>query len=154
MNYDILTAEIKKAEYQNLTDREIVDKLNAQTVTKVVPRFGSFRTLANILTENEYNTFRTVLATNESTLILDMVKMLELPGDESGNSGGIDFGSESVRSKLDELVAASSEDIKEVLAAAAIKIKAIAEIKVSPAALLGLLNVELGHVQSARALNG
>lgn len=92
-----------------LTDQEAADAINAMATTETYMRFGSFRTLASILTAEEYATVRTTLdtAAASNVMLADMVAMLKMPGDEGGNGGGIDFGNATVRTMLDSLCDAS-----------------------------------------------
>lgn len=103
-----------------LSDADAAATINAMEVTEVVSHFGSYRTLAAILTQEEYATLKTTLAgaVESSPMVADMVAMLGLPGDSEGNGGGIDFGNATVRAMVDQLATAE----------VAAKIKAIAEV--------------------------
>ena len=70
-----------------------------RTIIETYSRFGSFRTLAELLTPEEYAAVKTALtaAAQGQAVVADMVEMLKLPGDEQGNGGGIDFGSAARR---------------------------------------------------------
>lgn len=105
MDYQTLAVELAKPAYSGLTDQEAADALNAATETTVVSRFGSLRTLAALLTAEEYATVRGTLdaAAAQSVVVADMLAMLKLPGDDQGNGGGIDLGNAAVRAMLDQL---------------------------------------------------
>jgi hypothetical protein len=55
------------------------------------------------LNDSEYSLLKTVVSAmaTQSIRIDDANKMLALPGDEKGNGGGLDFGSQAVREVLD-----------------------------------------------------
>ena len=103
-----LIEELHKPLYAALSDAEAAAELNAVNKTEVFPRFGSFRTLANLLSERQYNALAAAIDATvpHSRLVADMAKMLSLPGDEQGNGGGIDFGAEPTRAFLDSLLLA------------------------------------------------
>lgn len=132
-----LVGELSKEQYSNLSDQEAADALNALTETETYSRFASFRTLAALLTEEEYGAVRAAVdaAKAQSVLVADMLSFLELPGDEAGNGGGIDVGSAGVRAALDAM-------LPEMIAT---KIKAYAEREVRPWA-----DVTWDEVQRAR----
>ena len=74
--------------------------------------FGSFRTLAAILPQQDYNVLRgalTAAATAEAaaggSYINDAIAMLRLPGDQQGNGGGLNFGDPGFVSNLTTLCA-------------------------------------------------
>jgi hypothetical protein len=153
-----LIDELRQPLYAAMTDAEAAAELGAANKIEIFSRFGSFRTLANRLTEAEYNVLAAVLDNTavHSRLVADMVKMLDLPGDEAGNGGGIDLGSAAVRTKIDAL----QPDLAAVLggdnaaggaAALCAKVSAYAERTTSTAAMLGLGNVTENDVHNARA---
>jgi hypothetical protein len=132
----ILALELDRDIYDGKSLSEIQNLLNTPNQTPY-SRFGSFRTLASLLTQDEYTTLRTTLNNlSSNVLIADMIHFLEMPGDESGNGGGIDFGNESVRTMLDQLFDFSA------------KIKAYAEKKMSRAEILGLPFVEQNDIHN------
>jgi len=147
MDYNALAAELAKPAYTGLSDAEAADALNAATVTEVYSRFGSFRTLAAVLTDVEYATLKGVLfeLADSSPKVADSYAMLELPGDDAGNGGGIDFGCAAVRGMVDQLVAG-----EQFTAELGSKLKALAERKISRAEELGLGRVKVGHVEEVR----
>jgi hypothetical protein len=72
--------------------------------------FGSFRTLAAILTQAEYDTLRATLAYYAAlekeaggSRLNDMLTTLSIPGDISGRGGGLDLSSPDVVAMLTEL---------------------------------------------------
>jgi hypothetical protein len=73
--------------------------------------FGSYRTLAKISTEDEYNALRGIienLVTGETGyLISDMVDMLKIPGDDYGRGGGLDLTSPTFLSFVSGLCTAN-----------------------------------------------
>lgn len=108
-------------------------------------RLASFRTLASVLTAEEYATVRATLdaAAAQSVLVADMVAMLKLPGDENGNGGGIDMGNAAVRAMCDSLFTPM----------VAGKMKSVAERLISQTEEWGV-EVTNGHLASARQLEG
>lgn len=142
----LIAAEIAKPEYAALTDAQAAARLNSAREVRSYSRFGSFRTLANLLTEAEYNALRATLADAAlgSLLIADMVRMLELPGDDKGNGGGIDFGTDAFREKVTTLCTAAG------IADAATKIKAYAERLTSWPAANGFYMISPSDVRLAR----
>ena len=52
--YDLLVPLLKTAPYVGLTDAEALAAVHAATVSRLHMRFGSFRTLAAVLTAEEY----------------------------------------------------------------------------------------------------
>lgn len=94
--------------YADMDCEAVAWAVNALTVSSV-PRcvFGSFRTLAALLTSEEYDTLRATLAAVAASeratggyLLNDMLAMLALPGNEDGHGGGIDLGSTAVSEML------------------------------------------------------
>ena len=96
-----------------LSDADAAAALNAMTVeTTPTLVFGSFRTLAALLTATEYNTLRVTLAGAVAAeaaaggyLFADMQSMLALPGDAAGDGGGLDLGNAAFVSSLSALCA-------------------------------------------------
>ena len=98
-----------------LDNAAAAEAINAMTVQDRVSVFGSFRTLAALLNQTEYNTLRAALtaaAAQETTaggsLLADMIEMLKTPGDESGNGGGLDLTSPTFIAMLGQLATAAS----------------------------------------------
>jgi hypothetical protein len=102
-DYEKLRNYLSQPEYSSLSDEEAALALANLTIEQ--PRryvFGSFRTIASLLTMEEYNTLRAVFkaavaqeAVAGGSLYGDMEKMLLIPGDEDGRGGGLDFNNES-----------------------------------------------------------
>jgi hypothetical protein len=147
MDYNILVARLQQADCVSKSDVEAAEYLNARNIVETYRRFGSFRTLADLLTAAEYAALRTALtaAAAGQPLVSDMIAMLELPGDERGNGGGIDFGSARVAETLAQLVENGLD------AAIAAKVTALAQRQISIAEQLGLDNVTDGDVAFARS---
>ncbi len=103
-NLAVLQAELAKSQYSAMTDSQATAALNALS-PQPCSRFGSFRTLANLLTADEYNALRPALtaAAAGSPLLTDMLTMLALPGDEQGSGGGLDFGNAAVQAMVGQL---------------------------------------------------
>ena len=134
--------------YAAMTDAQVAESLNAPDRTLVFQRFGSFRTLAGVLDDAEYATVKSVLAqiAQQSPKVADMVELLKLPCDESGATGGMDFGDPQVRAFVQAL------PDPPITPAIKSKVLAIAERKVSRAEELGLGRVGPHHVAYARML--
>lgn len=149
MDYATLTAELANDPlnrgYAAMTDAEAADALNAKDRTRVVMRFGSFRTLASLLTSEEYATVRTTLdtAAQSSVMIADAIAYLKLPGSEDGSGGGINFGDPVVRGMVDSLFSTPI----------AAKIKGYAEEAISRAEELGCPDVTDHYVSRCRGGN-
>lgn len=91
-----------------LSDQEAADAINAMTAEATpVDVFGSFRTLAAIVSDAEYEVLRAALNAGiaESHRVADAVDMLATPGDASGNGGGLALGHPSVVAMLEQLAA-------------------------------------------------
>ena len=154
----ILIAELQKPLYAEMSEAQAAAELNAVDKTEIYSRFGSFRTLANLLTESEYGVLRAVLTTTaqQSAVVADMIEMLKLPGDEQGNGGGIDFGAATVRAKIDAIepalaTAIGGETAATDAAALCVKVKGYAERTTSMSAMLGLGSVTENDVHNARS---
>lgn len=112
--YEQLITELKTGKYDHLSDAEAAAVIDSQTVPAPYRMvFGSFRTLAAIIDQTEYNTLRATLnaaaqqqTDQGGTLLADMVAMLRLPGDADGHGGGLDLGSAAVVAMLQQFAAA------------------------------------------------
>jgi len=146
MDYHTLIARLQQADCTSKTDAEAAEFLNVKNITETYSRFGSFRTLAELLTPEEYAAVKAALtaAAQGQPVVADMVEMLKLPGDELGNGGGIDFGSPRVAAALAKLVQGGLD------AAIAAKLTGYAQRQVSIADQLGLGRVTDGDVAFAR----
>jgi len=98
------------AAHPDWTDQQIADAINAMTVQDAVAVFGSFRTLAALLTAEEFNTLAAALdsAAASSRYVAEMVKMLSIPGNEAGDGGGLDFTNAGFTAMLNQLCAAAN----------------------------------------------
>ena len=146
MDYRTLIDRLQQADCSAKTDAEAVEFLNAKNIAETYSRFGSFRTLAELLTPEEYSALKAALtaAALGQAVVADMVEMLKLPGDEQGNGGGIDFGSSRVGEALAPLVQGGLD------AAIAAKLTGYAQRQISIADQLKLGNVTVGDVAFAR----
>jgi hypothetical protein len=108
MDIDALRIELAKSTYSEMSDAEAATAVRANAGIEIYSRFGSFRTLASLLTAEEYGTVRAALtsAASSSVMVADMIEFLKLPGDEAGNGGGIDLGNAATRAMLDQLCSA------------------------------------------------
>jgi hypothetical protein len=147
MDYSTLITRLQQADCTSKSDAEAAEFLNAKNLVETYSRFGSFRTLAGLLTAAEYAALKTALtaAAQGQPVLADMIEMLKLPGDEQGNGGGIDFGSARVAETLAQLVEGGLD------AAIAAKLTAYAQRQTSIAEQLGLGQVSDGDVAFARA---
>ena len=147
MDYQTLITRLQQTDCTAKTDTDAADFLGAKNITETYSRFGSFRTLAELLTPEEYAAVKAALtaAAQGQAVVADMIEMLKLPGDELGNGGGIDFGSERVVTVLAQLVQGGLD------AAIAAKLTGYAQRQISIADQLGLGNVTDGDVAFARA---
>jgi hypothetical protein len=150
MDYRTLVARLQQADCSAKTDAEAAEFLGTKNITETYNRFGSFRTLAELLTPEEYAAVKAALtaAAQAQAIVADMVEMLKLPGDERGNGGGIDFGSTRVAAALAQLVQSG------LAPAIAAKLTGYAQRQVSIADQLGLGDVTDGDVAFARAHTG
>jgi hypothetical protein len=146
MDYNSLITRLQQADCTSKTNAEAAEFLNVKNITENYSRFGSFRTLAELLTPEEYAALKAALtaAAQGQPVMADMVEMLKLPGDELGNGGGIDFGSTRVAEALAQLVQGG------LAAAIAAKLTGYAQRQVSIADQLGLGSVSDGDVAFAR----
>ncbi len=147
MDYSTLVTRLQQADCTSKSDAEAAELLNAKSVVETYSRFGSLRTLAELLTAAEYAALKTALtaAAQGQPVVADMVEMLKLPGDEQGNGGGIDFGSARVVETLGQLVENGLD------AGIAAKVTGYAQRQVSIAEQLGLGSVADGDVAFARS---
>jgi hypothetical protein len=150
MDYNTLVTRLQQTDCTSKSGAEAADFLNAKSIVETYSRFGSFRTLAELLTAAEYAALKTALtaAAQGEPVVADMVEMLKLPGDEQGNGGGIDFGSTRVAEMVGQLVGSG------LSAAIAAKLTGYAQRQVSMAEQLGLGQISDGDVAFARAHTG
>lgn len=101
--YDKLVPELRDdpsgVGYAAMSDEQVAQKMLEPAGVEVVSYFAGFRTLAAILAQAEYDYLRSMLdvMATQSRMVADMVRMLEMPGDERGVGGGVDFGHPAVR---------------------------------------------------------
>lgn len=150
MNYDVLKNELENDPlgigYSVMSDEQAAEALNSATRTVVYSRFCSLRAIAAVLSDVEYAQLKSDLATLSaaSPRIADMVHFLELPCDDSGNTGGLDIGNAEVRALIDALPTLTAEGKN--------KIKALAERTIRRVDELGLSNVGPHHIAFARSI--
>jgi hypothetical protein len=146
-----LKTELEKPAYAELSDEAALAAVAALTLpTQQRDVFGSFRTLAALLSQTEYNTLRAVLKSASDTetaaggtMLADMTAMLSLPGDSEGNGGGVALNSPGVVAMLQQFAAV--EGLEEVPA----KIAAYcATYQPTPQAVFS--GVQLSDVEIAR----
>jgi len=142
--YAVLIKELKDNIDTKLSEEEILTALTKKDRVKVISRFGSFRTLADALTDAEYTTVKTTLteAAKSSVKLSDMLSMLMLPGDDEGNGGGVNIGSPQVRFIIESLFTKEIAD----------KIKKYAEVSISRAEELEIPEIAIGHISSAKSI--
>ena len=153
--YTALIAELQYGDYGGMSDADAAAAIDTQTVPAPYRMvFGSFRTMAAILNDTEYNTLRAALNTAAQqetdaggTRLADMVEMLRLPGDAEGNGGGLDLGSEGVVQML-----AHFGSTVEDLAAVPGKVAAYVHSQQPPPVRKWQERIYPGHVESARKI--
>lgn len=141
--------------YSGMSNEQVAAALNAKTRKKVVQRFISLRAVANVLDDTEYALFKQAItaAAQQSPRVADMLHFLELPCDDAGTTGGIDFGNEAVRAFIVQLcdtlnAGQTGEAMKQ-------KLLALAEEPCSRLEELGINEiVNEHHVASARQMMG
>lgn len=134
--------------YAGMSDADAAADLNTAYRSEPYQRFASWRAAAAILTDEEYAAAKadTQTLAAMSSRLADMVALLGSPCDDTGATGGIDFGHPEVRAMIDAMPTLSAEGKA--------KLKAIGERPISRAAELGLPQVYPGHIQSARTMMG
>ena len=147
MDYNTLVARLQQADCTSKTDSEAAAFLNAKNIVETYSRFGSFRTLAGLLTAEQYAALKTALTVvaQGQPVVADMIEILKLPGDEQGNGGGIDFASPRLAETIVQLVQGGLD------AAIAAILTGYAQRQTSIAEQLGLGQVSEGDVAFARA---
>ncbi len=134
--------------YANMSDDEVAAALNEPRVPVPTQRFVSLRMIAAVLDDSEYATLKAVVQTQaeQSPRVADMLRFLESPCDDSGTTGGLDFGFEGVRQWIESMPGLSDATKRKLLA--------LGERLASRAEVLGLPQVYPGHINSARKLMG
>jgi hypothetical protein len=152
--YDKLVPELRDdpsgVGYAAMSDEQVAQKMLEPAGVEVVSYFAGFRTLAAILTQAEYDYLRSMLdvMATQSRMVADMVRMLEMPGDERGVGGGVDFGHPAVRQFVQSLP--ENEILTPSVKA---RILAIAERPIPRWRKIGLdTPPEPGNIASARAM--
>lgn len=152
--YAVLTDELRTDPlgfgYANMTDEQVATTLNEKNRSVPTQRFISMRAIAAVLDDIEYAKVKAAIQTlaQQSPRVADMLEFLNMPCDDSGTTGGLDFGNEGVRQMIGSL-----RQIDGSIAEATIdKLLALGEKEVSRAEKLGLGEVNRYHVASARQL--
>jgi hypothetical protein len=150
--YDKLVPELKndpdKVGYASMTDEQIAAVMLEPAGVEVVDHYASFRQIAAVLDDTEYNQLRNLLdgIAQQNRRVADMLEMLKLPGDAQGNGGGINFGHPAVRGFIEQLPIA--QETKR-------KLLAIAERPLPRWKKIGLdVPPAPGNIASARAMIG
>lgn len=146
--YDKLVPWCQLPEHASQSDAERWAALQAETVLRLRPAFGSYRTLCGILSAAEYVAVQSAVTTVAAAdkRVADMERMLLLPGDGQGSGGGIDFGHPAVRGVIQTMQAVGLIT-PEITA----KLLSIGEEYVTQVAAWGV-TVEIGHLESARRI--
>lgn len=152
--YQVLIAELQTDPlargYASMTDEEVAASLNERNRRIPTQRFISMRAIAAVLDDIEYAKVKAAIQTlaQQSPRVADMLEFLNMPCDDSGTTGGLDFGNEGVRQMIGSL-----RQIDGSIAEATIdKLLALGEKIASRAEELGLGEVNRYHVASARQL--
>lgn len=138
-NYAKLKEEILNPIYDNMTDQEIADKLNAKTIT--VQREKRLTALGVMK----------VLGAAEGSNFLDTLEVISLKNAAvkwamSGITfSGVDMSDTTTIAMLDELALAGA-----IQQSQADKLKASADVLISRAEEIGLYNVSVGKIIDAR----
>jgi len=152
--YSTLIAELRddplNRGYASMTDEQVAAALNEKNRRVPTQRFISMRAIADVLDDVEYAKVKAAIQAlaSQSPRVADMLMFLNMPCDESGTTGGIDFGNDSVRQMIETLRQIDGS-IQEATIA---KLLALGERVVSRADELGLGEVNKYHVASARHL--
>jgi hypothetical protein len=118
--------------YSTMTAAAAAAAISALTIAQPVTTFGSFRTLAVLLTATEYNTLRATLdaavaAAPTNYLLADMRQAMLAPGGSDGSGGGLNFADPAFVAQLAALSSAGGS----ALAAVPAKVAAYASKPVS-----------------------
>ena len=152
--YAILITELRTDPlgfgYANMTDEEVAASLNEKNRRVPTQRFISMRAIAAVLDDIEYAKVKSAseAMANQSPRVADMLKFLSMPCDDTGTTGGIDFGNEAVRQMIRNLSHVDNSIAEETVE----KLLALGERIASRAEELGLGEVNKYHVASAREL--
>ena len=152
--YEVLIAELRDdplgVGYASMTDEKVAASLNERNRRVPTERFISMRAIAAVLDDIEYAKVKSAIEAmaNQSPRAADMLKFLSMPCDDTGTTGGIDFGNEAVRAMIQHLVQVDSTISPETID----KLLSLGERIASRAEELGLGEVNQYHVASARQL--
>ena len=152
--YEVLIAELRDdplgVGYASMTDEQVAASLSEANRRVPTQRFISMRAIADVLDDVEYAKVKAAIQAlaSQSPRVADMLMFLNMPCDDSGTTGGLDFGNESVRMMIQSLPAVDST----ITQATVDKLLALGEKVVSRAEELGLGEVNQYHVASARQL--
>ena len=136
--------------YSQMTDEQVAAALNEKNRRVPTERFISMRAIAAVLDDIEYAKVKAAIQTlaQQSPRVADMLEFLNMPCDDSGTTGGLDFGNDGVRMMIQSLTAVDNTITQETIS----KLLALGEKVVSRAEELGLGEVNQYHVASARQL--
>jgi len=152
--YETLVAELRddplSRGYASMTDEQVAASLSEANRRVPTQRFVSMRAIANVLNDEEYAKVKAAIQTlaQQSPRVSDMLAFLNMPCDDSGTTGGLDFGNEAVRAMIQHLVQVDSTISPETID----KLLSLGERIASRADELGLGEVNKYHVASARHL--
>lgn len=150
--YDILVAEIGDDPlgigYSAMTADQILNALNEPRQWVTTQRFVSMRAVAAVLTDAEYASVKAALDTlaSQSQRVADMYAFLTQASDDTGSTGGLDFGNSDVRAMIDALPDVSAETKT--------KLKRLGERQISRREYLELPRLAVGNIESALQMIG
>ena len=145
-----LTTDPLSQGYAQMSDEQVAEALNERNRRVPTQRFISMRAIAAVLDDIEYAKVKAAIQTlaQQSPRVADMLEFLNMPCDDTGTTGGIDFGNEAVRAMIQHLVQVDSTISPETIG----KLLSLGERAVSRAEELGLGEVNKYHIASARQL--
>ena len=152
--YETLISELQNDPlnrgYASMTNEEVAASLNEINRRVPTQRFISMRAIAAVLDNEQYARVKAAIQTlaSQSVRVADMLTFLNMPCDDSGTTGGLDFGNESVRMMIQSLPVVDNTIAQETIS----KLLALGEKVVSRAEELGLGEVNKYHIASARQL--
>lgn len=136
--------------YASMTDEQVAASLNEKNRRVPTQRFISMRAIAAVLDDEEYAKVKAAIQVlaSQSVRVADMLAFLNMPCDDTGTTGGIDFGNEAVRQMIQHLAQVDSTIGQETID----KLLSLGERITSRAEELGLGEVNKYHVASARQM--
>jgi len=145
-----LTTDPLSRGYAQMSDEQVAASLSEANRHVPTQRFISMRAIANVLNDEEYAKVKAAIQmlAQQSPRVADMLEFLNMPCDDSGTTGGLDFGNEAVRAMIQHLVQVDSTISPETID----KLLSLGERIASRADELGLGEVNKYHVASARQL--